>query len=213
MEYLKIFLPFIIGVGTTPIVESIKNYLSFQKTQDVVMSEIAELIESIPKILDDLLKFMENFCSKNGVLNISLSEDLYSPPEISLIFLETNIEDMYFHSPNHSKLVLKGMLCAIKNTEGRRKNICSFKNRFGVNTDHDDIHHIWSIYYDYLQDICLLKGLLEFFVLDENSMELYKYIGECIKRECEKRKVNYQYIMSKSKSSKQSLEYSKFLPD
>ena len=203
MEYMKLLIPFIVGIFTTPVVEGIKSAILFQKKEKLVMTEIADLLEDVSGNIDKVVFFLINVVGDANP-NVTISaEQLFSPIDVDIVFLRDNLEDFYIRSPKNSRAAIKKIFKGVEELKELQKAVVENKQQSLKNMRKNESLKLWVLYYEYLSCLCDLKGNIEEFSCNEEIVVIG--CNESVKRECDKRDQEYSYLYDNFEHAKQQI--------
>lgn len=210
MEYIKLLIPFIVGILTTPVVEGIKSALLFQKKENLVMIELTDLINDISDSIDEVVNFLQNVVGCLYEYRYISAEQLYSPVEIDVIFLRDNFEDFYIRSPENSRAAIKKIFKGAEILKEHQKKIVENKRQSLDDLKTNKMRDLWVLYYEYLSSACGLKENIKGFMCNEKLAALD--CNKSIEKECSERGADYFSFHDNFVHAKRLQEVLKRLP-
>ena len=211
MEYIKILAPFIIGILTTPVVESIKNVSLFRKKNKLVRTEITDLLDDISSVIDNTLVFLKDVLGYSYKFKVITIDQLYFPTEIDIVFLRSSLEDLYVRYPKYRRMAIKKILKWPGEIKKCESNILEKGKESSITGRVYGLNELWVLYYTYLNCICNFKQDIRGFMLNEQvSIECY---NKSVEKECADRGLDYYFFHQNFSMSKEIYEALKRLPD
>ena len=209
MEYLKIVLPFIVGVSTAPVVEFIKNRMSSRRNIKCFEMEIRNEKEELVKDILQYYEVLVNNYDYGGLKGLRGKEDdfsiHYENSQVNIVFLDMCFQDLYYKSSKANQYILKMMNAVVKDLEDSRLKIvndeieicetevCEEETPYNKGEVRNEKI---SSFFEYIYSGCLLVNLIDSFLNNKNVDPSPEKGAHYVEKICKEIGVDYKVINS-----------------